>query len=156
MKNSRNLWPLSIVIALGLFAAGMLALIVIASSQKVDLVSADYYEQEIQFQRQLDRLNRTAPFGNDVKVAYDATTRRITILLPAEHVSPDTAGRIHLYRPSTTGMDRELALELDAAGGQSVDAAALLPGLWKVRVQWTARNQEYFADRSVLVGGAGT
>lgn len=156
MKISRNPWPFGIMLALGLFAAGTLALIVIASSQKVDLVSADYYEQEIQFQSQLDRLNRTAPFGDDVKIAYDAATRRITISLPAEHANPDTAGHIHLYRPSTTGLDRELALNLDAAGGQTVDAAALLPGLWKVRVRWTARNQEYFADRSVMVGGTGS
>ncbi len=156
MKTSRNLWPLGIVLALGLFAAGTLALIVIASSQRVDLVSADYYEQEIRFQDQLDRLNRTALIGDHVKVAYDAATRRITISLPTEHASADTAGRIQLYRPSATGMDRELALDLDAAGGQSVDAAALLPGLWKVRVHWTARNQEYFADRSVMVGGTGS
>lgn len=156
MKTARNLWPFGIVLALGLFAAGTVALIVIASSHKVDLVATDYYEQEIQFQSQLERLNRTAPFGDEVKVAYDATTRRITISLPAGHANPDTAGRIHLYRPSMTGKDRELALNLDADGRQSVDAAALLPGLWKVRVHWTAQNQEYFADRSVLVGGTGS
>ena len=58
---------------------------------------------------------------------------------------------MQLYRPSAAGLDRELKLELDATGSQSLDAAALEPGLWKVRIHWTSHQQEYFADKSVVV-----
>ena len=43
MKNSRNLWPLGIIVTFSLFFAGTVSLVVMACSQKTDLVSADYY-----------------------------------------------------------------------------------------------------------------
>jgi len=49
MKTSRNLWPLGILLAFGLFFAGTIGLVVMACSHKMDLVSADYYEREIKF-----------------------------------------------------------------------------------------------------------
>ena len=132
--------------------AGIATLIGIACAHKSDLVSANYYEQEIKFQGQLDRLKRTAQLSDRAGVTYDEATRRLLITLPASHAGGATAGRIHCYRPSAVELDRELKLELDVHGAQSVDAAAWLPGLWKIRIQWTAQNREYFMDQSVVVG----
>ena len=151
MKPKRNLWPLGITLAFVLFAVGIATMMFIACSHKSDLVSANYYEQEIKYQTRLDQLNRTAQFDDQVKVAFDNTARRISIALPASHAGPETSGRVQLYRPSAAGLDRELKLKLDANGSQSLDAAALEPGLWKVRIQWTSRQQDYFADKSIVV-----
>jgi nitrogen fixation protein FixH len=99
----------------------------------------------------LDQLNRTAQFNDQVKVAFDNIARRISISLPTSHAGPETLGRVQLYRPSAAGLDRELKLDLDATGSQSLDGAALEPGLWKVRIQWTSQQQDYFADKSIVV-----
>ena len=53
-----------------------------------------------------------------------------------------SAGSIELYRPSAAGMDRAVRLEPDANGVQRLDAAGLAPGLWQVRVSWTAEKRE--------------
>ena len=151
MKTSRSLWPLGITLAFVLFALGIATLVIIACTHKVDLIRADYYDQEIRYQTQLDRLNRTATLSENVKIAYDDATRRLTISLPRTHAGPDTVGRIEFYRPSATNLDRELKLELDANGLQTVDAGPLIPGLWKVRVHWTFQNEEYFADQKIVV-----
>jgi nitrogen fixation protein FixH len=66
-------------------------------------------------------------------------------------LAAETFGRIQLYRPSATGLDRVVKLQLDNKGSQTLDASSLLPGLWKVRVQWTAQNQDFFADKSIVV-----
>jgi nitrogen fixation protein FixH len=152
MEPNRSLWPYGIVAAFILFILGTIALIVLASSTTSDLVSENYYEQEIRYQGQIDRLTRTAQLDGQVQVAYDAAVRRIKISLPTEHATGKTAGRIQLYRPSAAGLDRELKLELDAAGTQAVDASSLLPGLWRVRVEWTAQDEEYFTDQKVVIG----
>lgn len=154
MKPTRNFWPLGVTLAFLVFATGTTTLVVIACAHKTDLVTPDYYEQEIKFQGRLDQLNRTAQLSERVNISYDKATRRITIALPVEHASLETTGQIQLYRPSATGLDRELKLELDAGGAQSVDASSLLPGLWKIRVQWTVSDRNYFTDQSVFVGRA--
>ena len=151
MKTTRSLWPWGITLAFVLFALGIATMVVIACTHKVDLIRADYYDQEIKYQTQLDRLNRTARLSDAVKIAYDGSTRFLTISLPPTHAGPDTVGRIEFYRPSATNLDRELKLELDANGVQTLDTTALLPGLWKVRVHWTFRNEEYFADQKIVV-----
>jgi hypothetical protein len=51
MKSNRNLWPWAIVLTFVLFISGTVSLVVMACSQKVELVSQNYYEQELQFQR---------------------------------------------------------------------------------------------------------
>jgi hypothetical protein len=151
MKSNHSFWPLGITLAFVLFALGIAALVAIACTHKADLVRADYYDQEIKYQTQLDRLNRTAQLSDAVKITYDGSTRLLTISLPPAHSGRDTVGRIEFYRPSATDLDRELKLELDANGVQTVDAAALIPGLWKVRVHWTVRDEEYFADQKIVV-----
>jgi nitrogen fixation protein FixH len=150
-KPARNLWPLGITLAFALFIAGTAALIAVAASQNGDLVSANYYEQEIKYQIRLDQLNRTTQVNNQVTVAFDNIARKIRISLPASHADPQTSGRVQLYRPSAAGLDRELKLELDATGSQSLDAAALEPGFWKVRIRWTWREQDYFVDKGIVV-----
>lgn len=149
MKPTRNLWPLGIVAAIGLFIAGTVGLIVLAASRKSDLVSRDYYEQEIRYQAEIDSARRAGEFGGRAAVAFDDTTRCLTVTVPAEHVRDGLTGRIQLYRPSAAGQDQELALAPDATGRQSVPLAALLPGLWKVRVSWACAGQHYLLERKI-------
>jgi len=150
MKH-KNLWPLGIVLAYVLFASGLAVMVFIACSHKTELVSANYYEQEVKYQIRLDQLNRTAQFGEQVKVAFDNAAKRISISLPPGHANSATSGSVQLYRPSAAGLDRELKLELDGNASQSLDATTLQPGLWKVRIYWTFGQQDYFADKSIVI-----
>jgi len=149
MKPSRNLWPLGLILVFFFFISGTVGLVVMACSQKADLVTADYYEQEIKFQGRMDRLSRTRGLG--ASVAYEAAGRRIRICLPNEHAGHELTGRIELYRPSAAGLDRRLSLEPDTHGIQSLDASGLRSGLWKVRVSWKVGGEEYLMDETVVV-----
>jgi hypothetical protein len=150
---SRNLWPFAII---GFFCLAVLFLgsfVVWAMRQHEDLVSADYYEREVRYQQQLDSMNRSHAFAAQVVVTFDPTQQAIIITLPAAR-QQGTTGRVHLYRPSDSRLDRELPLALNAEGVQRLDATGLSGGLWKVRVKWTTAGQEYFLDQPVIVTGA--
>ncbi len=151
MTPKRNFWPLGIILACALFVTGLAVMVFIACTHSSELVSDNYYEQEVKYQTRLDQLNRTAQLNEQVKVAFDHGAKRISISLPTGPAAANASGRIQLYRPSAAGLDREVKLELDASGSQSVDATALEPGLWKIRIHWTAGQQEFFADKSVVV-----
>jgi nitrogen fixation protein FixH len=123
-----------------------------AFSQNVDLVSADYYEQELKFQGRIDRVERTRNAATQATVAYDAASRCITVSLPPEQARREVWGGIELYRPSAAGMDRAVRLQPDTNGVQRLDATGLTPGLWRVRVTWTAEKENYYFDQKVVVG----
>jgi hypothetical protein len=152
MHPTRNLWPLGIIATFVLFITGTVGLIVMACSQKTDLVSADYYEKELKFQGQIDRVERTRRAASQASVIYDPAGNCITVSLPADQAQREVTGSIELYRPSATGMDRAVKLAPDANGTQRLDAAALAHGLWRVRVSWTSEKQNYYLEQKVVVG----
>jgi hypothetical protein len=150
--QTRNLWPWAILIAFAVFIAGMAGLIVMACSQRTDLVSGDYYEQELRYQGQLDRVERTRQLQPPATVTYDAERRQLRISLPPDHARSSARGHIHLYRPAAASLDRRLKLDLDANGIQILETQDLRPGAWRIRVSWTAAGQEYFLDQRMVIG----
>jgi hypothetical protein len=152
MKSNRNLWPWAIVLTLILFISGTVSLVVMACSQKVELVSANYYEQELQFQGHLDRMNRTSQLAVPASVSYDPIRKLIAISLPPEHQGRKVTGHIDLYRPSAAGQDRHFPLQPDERGLQSLDAARLGAGFWKLRLSWRVDGREYFHEQQVVIG----
>lgn len=152
MKQKRNLWPLGIILAFALFIPATLALVVVACLNRNELVTQDYYEQEIRYQEHMERAGRARLLP--ASVVFDASRQSIQIALPSEHVQQGLTGSIQLYRPSNAALDRELPLAADARGGQIIDARSLHPGLWKIRVSWMANGQSYVIEQKMILGGA--
>jgi len=149
--STRNPWPIAIIAFFALAITGIVAFIVFATRNEMELVRADYYDEEMRFQQQLDRLNRTQTLGAQVSVAYDPHQQSITIILPTVQTHHQSSGRIHFYRPSDARLDQDIALAVNAEGVQRVDARKLRSGFWRIRVSWTAAGQDYFSDQSIVI-----
>ncbi len=151
MKPSWNPWPWAIILSFVVFIGGTVGLVVMACAQKSDLVSPKYYEQELKFQTQLDRVNRAARLGAGVSIVYDPARQLITISVPANHSHRELSGKIEFYRPSAAGLDRHFPLMVDAGGKQSFAAGGLQPGLWQIRVSWTVDGQDYAMEQKLVI-----
>ena len=150
--SKTNPWPAAIIVYFVIFITATAGMIVFSLSHKDELVTSDYYEQEIQFQRQIDRLERTRAIQAGLAVAYDPAAKQIRIELPTEHARQYTEGQVQFHRPSAASLDRRINLEVDpATGRQTVDARPFEPGLWKVRVSWTFAGRQFFFDRNVII-----
>jgi len=146
-----DLWPVSIIAFFSVAILGCGTFIAFCSRHPADLISSNYYEEEVRYQGQIDRLQHTQQRAQFASVTYDATTKLITISLPPDQSRAKPSGQIQLYRPSAMNLDRQLKLELNPNGVQTLDAAALLPGLWKVRVSWALDNRDYFIDQKLVI-----
>lgn len=148
----RNPWPIAIIAYFIVFIGAMATWIAYASRQPMDLVRRDYYEKEILFQQQIDAANRARKAEGGVKVEYDFTQQSIIVQLPTAAGQGGAAGTIHFYRPNDARLDHDLTLAVNASGAQTLDAKALAPGLWKVRLSWRLNGEEFYYDKSVVVG----
>ena len=146
-----NPWPWALIAFFVCFIGLVIAFIVFAVGQDLQLVREDYYEEEIRYQEQIDRLNRTWLVREQVRVAYDAAGQTIDILLPSSHAEENATGRIHFYRPSDASLDHEVALRLGADGRQVVPVSELAGGLWNLHLFWEANGQEYYAKHVVVI-----
>ena len=154
-KVSRfNPWPVSIIAFFSIAIIGCATFITFCSRHPADLISPNYYEEEVRYQGQIDRVQRTQETAPLASVTYDSSAKRITIAVPPSMVVAKAEGQIQLYRPSEMNLDKKLKLELSPNGTQTIDAASLLPGLWKVRVSWTVDNRQFFLDQKLVVPAA--
>jgi nitrogen fixation protein FixH len=149
-ESRRNLWPAAIIAYFVVFISALVTWVVYASHQRVDLVRNDYYEKEILFQQQIDATRRGQQVG--MNVAYDAAQQTITIRLAESRPISATEGSIHFYRPDNARLDHDVPMSLAADGIQKINATALTPGLWKVRLSWRADGQDYYFDQPLVVG----
>lgn len=146
-----NPWPYGIIAAFVVFISGIVAMIVAASADRVDLVSRDYYEQEIRYQGRVDQLRRTQPFADQIGVTFDEATRQVRIQLPRAHASAGATGTVEFYRPSQATDDHAHPMVVDGEGRQTIPVAELASGLWKVRLGWSAGGLDYYADRELVI-----
>jgi hypothetical protein len=151
---TRNLWPYGIIATLVVFACGLAAIAVTAVRQNMDLVRNDYYEADLRYQTQIDRLNRTAGLADETAIEFRVAERTIELRLPAGHGARQPSGSIQIYRPSDAALDRQLELSTDTAGAQRIDAREMATGLWKLKVTWQVGGEEFFVDRVVVISPA--
>ena len=144
-------WPVAIACFFAVLITALATWAVVAQRNREELVSADYYEQEIAYQQQIDRLRRSAAAGVSIAHVSGGQGGAIRIAWPVASRPSDAKGRVRLYRPSEAALDREFSLAVGADGLQDIDAATLKPGLWKVRVQWGPDDSGYYAQGTVVV-----
>jgi nitrogen fixation protein FixH len=146
-----NPWPVTITLFFTFVITACLGFVIFCSRHPADLVAADYYEQEIRYQGQIDRVRRAQQRAQLASVAYNSANKQITISLPPDAPLTNVTGTITLYRPSAMNQDRTFKFQPGVNGVQTLDAKDLLSGLWKVRVSWTMGQEDYFLDRKVVI-----
>jgi hypothetical protein len=152
-KKSRfNPWPVSIIVFFSVAVCAAIGFVIFCLRQKVELVAADYYDQEVRYQEQLDRIHRASSLQAPAKVEYNAVTQRILVSLPPDHLNPSLKGWIQLYRPAASKLDQKLPLQVDATGSQVIDAKSLNAGLWHVRLSWHLDGRDYYFDQKLTIG----
>lgn len=139
-------WSWGIVAAYLLFAATTLGFVAFSFSQRVDLVSRDYYQRETDHQQQIDRVERTGMLPDGIAWSMRRQGEQILFQFPQDQVEGKVEGSMHLYRPSNASLDRKLIIKLDANGQQSLAANELEAGLWRVKISWSLGAEEYYSE----------
>jgi hypothetical protein len=143
----RNPWPYAIILYFVFFITFLAVWITFAVRNDHELVRKDYYEQEMNFQNEIDSSARAAALN--IAISYEASKEAVTITGP----SMTTSGTIYFYRASQAKMDREIPLLLKD-GAQTIDVRGFERGLWKVRLSWTVNGLPYRRDESLIFGAA--
>ena len=130
----------------------MIGLVVISMNQDVNLVAEDYYEQEIKYQDQIDRVKNFNDLELRPVLKIDNNTGKCFLTFPDELVQiGDISGKVHFFRPSDSKQDIIFELNLTKSNSVSMDINDLIDGLWEVRVSWSDSNKEYYFVEAVYL-----
>lgn len=139
-------WGLKITFLYLAFVAMILTLVFKASGEKVELVTKDYYAQELVHQKKMDAIRS----GNQWKaqVAIAVTNGVLSIAFPDQlHVEK---GMINIYRPSDSALDKEFALDTDHASFETSTNGWPM-GYYLVRLTWESEGKESIIEETIFI-----
>lgn len=146
-------WPVAIIVFFVIAILGCITFVAFCSLHPTDLVAADYYEQEMRYQKHMERSQHAREASPLASIAYDPAHGKIRVTLPPGAAGSGVTGQIHLYRPSAAKMDRFVNIQLGPDGTQELDSTSLQPGLWRVQLTWSSGGQDYYLERQVTIPG---
>ncbi len=154
MSNNRppapfSPWPYSLIVFFALFILAVVSYAHFAIQNDIELVAPDYYDRELKYGAQMERIARTQALGDAVKLTRDADKQSLVLSLPPTHVAANPTGEITLYHPAKATRDRQFPLELKTDGMQAIPYEWLAGGRWKVQIAWTAGSLDYYLEESV-------
>lgn len=133
-----------IVVSFVLFAAFIATLVTICVRQDVSLVSQNYYQDELQFQNQIDREQNTSLLTTRPLVAVDG--KMLTLALNQD--APVTEGTVYVFCPSNARMDRTFSVTPDSPT-QSFDLTELDGGMYRVKLRWTMNDKQFYQEQII-------
>ena len=139
-------WGKSIVLVFILFAGFIGSLVFLMSRQQVDLVREDYYQTELAFQQQIDRVARTTRLKTAV-MNYDSVQQKLVIALPDSLQK----GEVKFYRPSNRRQDTYVQIQPNAQQRQLISTSSLAKGYWKVQLSWSDGQLDYFTEKELFI-----
>jgi hypothetical protein len=143
-------WGLGVALVYGLFASATVGFAWFAMTERVDLVSDDYYAQSLVHDGRLAAIERVARLGDRFAIDDAIERGRVVVRWPRE-MAGHARGSIRLYRPADARADRVTAIGPSADGRQRLSLDDLAAGRWIVKVHWTAGGQDFYAERAVEV-----
>jgi len=141
-------WGAKIAIFYLSFVAGMMYLVVRSSQQSVDLVSEDYYAQELQYQQRIDQTNRAAALSAPPEILYAQDV--ITVTLPDEFRGKVVKGEIFLYCPANAADDQRISFQTNE-GTARLSVPEKNSGQHDVQVSWEAGGERYFTEKKLFI-----
>ena len=143
-------WGHGIVVALASFIAFILFMILIfpEGQQNSELVSDDYYQDELSYQTVIDSKKNADLLAE--KPSFQQSPAGIKILFP-ETLTPEN-GKVNfeLYRTDDSNLDVKKELSLDAAHAILIPANVISKGSYTLKIKWQQDKKPYQVDYDVL------
>ena len=129
------------------FVAFIGILVYKASNQKFDLVTKDYYEEELKYQQVIDQAANTSKLSSPVVV--EKKERELKISLPDEMKNKKKLVDFYLYHPADAKKDFRKSFQLDEN-----EIIQTLPtgmsGMYELKLLWEADGIKYYFEQKLF------
>lgn len=141
-------WGYKITVFYLVFIAGIMYLVIQSSRQQMDLVTPDYYAQEIKYQDKIDQSKRAN--GLSEQIRYQVSETGILINFPKEFQGKNITGNVQLYYPADEKKDVLANVQTD----QNQFLLAIpdkRSGMHILKVNWEVAGVRYYFEEPVFM-----
>lgn len=115
---------------------------------KLDLVSKDYYKDELRYQDQIDG---RANAGKISAVSVTQNDTSVIIQLPKELNGITSEGEAWFYCKTNADLDKKIPLQVNSEGRQVIVKNQLAKQAYQLKLKWKTGNENYYSEQKVVV-----
>jgi hypothetical protein len=142
-------WGTGIVLAFIGFISFILYFVISMTINKKyehDMVTENYYKQELQFENELNKQRNAQALEEDI--TYTRADNGIVISFPENMNPSDITGKVFLYRPSSKQLDFESIISL-SDHNLLIPDKRLVGGRWNIKVDWKYNGNSYIFKKDI-------
>lgn len=138
-------------LTLGFMAfAGMIVYMVVQSmNTRYELVSNEYYKDELQYQQVIDGASRANQLSSKATVTQQ--NDELIIQLPAEMQQQTITGSLWLYNATDSKKDKKMALQMNDHAAQTINSKLFIPGNYTAKLSWASNGETYYSEVPVTI-----
>jgi hypothetical protein len=141
-------WGYKILFVYGVFIVGIMFMVFKSSSQKMDLVTTDYYAKELRYQEKIDEMNRVSALTEEMK--YEIKDNQVVFYFPKDFATKKITGSAELYCPSDEDKDvkknfsvQDTPLIMDIKPGNK--------GQHELHISWQVEGTTYYFEKKIFI-----
>ncbi|SFU16697.1 hypothetical protein SAMN04489724_4593 [Algoriphagus locisalis] len=139
-------WGKGIVLTIIGFVVLIMTMVVISVKMDgIELVTENYYEEEIKYQDRIDESKSADELGRQV-ISFDKQSKIIELDLPN-----GSKGSLQLFRPSDSTLDQEIKVDVTHTGITQIPLKELKSGYWKIKLNWTENGVEHYQEEKITL-----
>lgn len=138
-------WFHYILITLALFISLMVYFAVRSTQTKLDLVSVNYYEEELKFQDKINKINNTQLWDDSIKTVLQENNKLLISFPSNMKVS---SGSMRMYCPQDKSKDKAIDLVLDTNNTMLLDVNDCR-GFYRIEIDWENDGKQYLTQRKI-------
>lgn len=139
-------WGNKLVLVFIGFTALMATLVYKAVNTRFELVSKEYYQDELRYQDKIDGKANAAAIG---AITVTQTKDHLVIQLPTEMNGVAVKGDLWLYCKTDAAKDLRLPLATDASGTQMIAKEKLLATKYLMKLSWETADKKYYLEKEI-------
>lgn len=141
-------WGYKIIFIYTIFVLGMLTMVFLSAKENRDLVSENYYAEEIAYQQVIDQSSKTAALSAPVELMVSGS--QLIIQLPKEFYGLQAVGEWTLYYAADKA--RDIAGKINTENGKyAIAVPGDATGHYLFKMQWKAGTREYYFEKNIFL-----
>ena len=141
-------WGTGIAIFYGAFMVIMITFVIMSRDVDHSLVMDNYYEADINYQDHKDKVANSKALKTDLIISK-VSGKEVKFQFP--DVPGQIAGEVLFYKPDDKLKDFKVTVKADASGLFNVKTVNLVPGLWRLKVEWKAGNKQFYTEKELYL-----
>ena len=134
-------WGNKLIIVFIVFAALMATLVYKATQAKFELVSKDYYQDELRYQ---DKIDGAANAALEAPISIQVNDEIISIEFPDAQKNANITGEAWFYCSVDATKDKRFVLSVDSTGIQRIERKGLQKGDYQVKISYEINQKKYY------------